>query len=150
MFSLNFYNNYGLPLNDKPFYQVLFVILSFIVLSSNNITDFFLLSVINILGIYMIFIIKEELKTTRPVDCKKDKIKYCPESYDIPSGHSFFAVLWIMIFLHKKNTYYYPIILYLLFVPLSRYLGKLHTLEAITSGIVLGFLWFFLYTLIYS
>ena len=85
MFSLNFYNNYGLLLNDKPFYQVLFVILFFIVLSSNNITDFFLLSVINILGVYMIFIIKEELKTTRPVDCEKDKIKYCPESYDIPS-----------------------------------------------------------------
>jgi len=150
MFSLNFYNYYGLPLNDKPYYQVLFIILFFIIISSNNILDFFLLSVINFLGIYMIFIIKEQLKTDRPIDCIKDKIDYCPNSYDIPSGHSYISVLWIMIFLHKKNPYNYPFIIYLLFVPLSRYLGKLHTIEAITSGIVLGFLWFFLYTLIDS
>lgn len=150
MFSLNFYNYYGLPLNDNPFYQVLFTLLFFIIISANSILDFFVLSVINFLGLYMIFIIKEELKTKRPINCLEDKIDYCPNSYDIPSGHSYMAVLWIMIFLHKKNIYFYPFIFYLLFIPLSRYLGKLHTLEAITSGIVLGFLWFFLYTLVYS
>jgi len=150
MFSLNFYNYYGLPLNHKPFCQIIFTIFFFIIISSKNIKDFFLLSVINVLGLYMILILKKELKTIRPIDCSKDNIDYCPRSYDIPSGHSFIAVLWIMIFLNKKNKKLYPIIFYLVFIPLSRFLGKLHTIEAISSGIVLGFLWFFLYFLINS
>ena len=145
MLSPNFCNNYGLLLNDKPYYQIILFILFLIIISSNNILDFFLLSTINLLGLYMIYIIKLSLKTKRPIDCKKNKLDYCPGTYDIPSGHSYFAILWIMILITKNVKTTYPIILYLLFIPPSRYFGKLHTIEAVLSGLILGFGTFLIY-----
>lgn len=150
MFSPNFYNNYGLLLNDKPYYQIIIVLFILIAISSNNILDFFLLLTINSLGLYMIYIIKLSLKTKRPIDCEKNKLDYCPDSYDIPSGHCFIAILWIMILVTKKNKYTYPIILYLLLIPPSRYFGKLHTIEAVLSGLILGFGTFLIYSVFSS
>ena len=142
-----FFNYYGLPFNDKPYNQFILTILILSLFISDNITEFIKLLIANLLGIYIIVIIKNELKTSRPINCENTHLNYCPNSYDIPSGHSFIALFWLLVLMNKNIKYSKILEIYLLFIPLSRYLSKLHSLMAVIVGSILGVFWYLIYNL---
>ena len=143
-----FFNYLGYPFNNEPYNQVIFSLFFLIYISSDSISDILRQIILVGNGIYFIFILKECIKSPRPVECYTTNIKYCPKSYDIPSGHSFLAVYWLLILLKKNKPYTLPLIFYLGTVPFSRYFLKVHTIKAVVSGSSLGFLWFIIYNVL--
>jgi len=149
----NILNNYGYFLYDTPYYQIVFMALFIQLLTSYTNIKFVYLTILNILGYLTIGVLKNYFKTDRPLDCLNSEYDICPESYDIPSGHSFFSVFWTMIIYKTLNNYYYKnvkmyLIIYLVFIPLSRYISGVHSIGAIIVGSVMGIIWFVISTFI--
>lgn len=158
----NVLNNYGYILYEPPHNQI--QIFAFIIqlLVSKSIIDFSKLTIFNILGFIMIGAAKKYFKTKRPINCSNTQFDYCPTSYDIPSGHSFYSVFWLLvIYLSLKqnsknkinknnnkilNSIKKIVMLYLVFIPLTRYLSHVHSLSAVILGCLLGFIWFIFYS----
>ena len=91
----NILNNYGYLLYEAPHNQIQIVAFIIQLLVSKSIIQFTKLTIFNILGFIMIGKAKNYFKTQRPIDCSNTTLDYCPISYDIPSGHSFYSVFWL-------------------------------------------------------
>ena len=143
-------NYLGYPFNYRPYCQVFLSLIFLTCLVSDSITQI----VINLLlignGIYLVFILKEKYKTERPYNNSQLKIDYYPESYDIPSGHSFFSVYWLLILLYKRIPYTSPLIFYLSLVPFSRFMLGVHTVKAVCLGSVIAVVWFLIWLLLHN
>lgn len=143
----NLFNNYGYLLYDKPYCQFIFMALFIQLLTTTTGIKFSYLTFLNITGYYLIGFLKNYFKTNRPDDCNNNSYDICPDSYDIPSGHSFYAIFWAMLIYNSLDNIYYKnikkgLIIYLAFIPVSRYLSGVHTLTAVIFGSLIGFIWF--------
>ena len=133
----------GYPFNDEPYCQLWLSLFVLIYINSKTVSDIVRHSLLMVNGIYLIFILKEKLKSKRPLECKSpNNIEYCPESYDIPSGHCFLAVYWLLVLYRNKIDYTLPLMFYLGVVPFTRYMSGVHTTKAVFVGSVLGCVWF--------
>lgn len=97
-----------------------------------------------IIGKLLIFIvlnIKKYLKTERPCQAL-NYTKCCPSSFDTPSGHSALGVFHGLLCI--KYGYKYLGYFFLL-QPLSRIVGKQHSLTAVLSGSLLGYVFYLIY-----
>ena len=156
----NILNNYGYLLYEAPHNQIQIVAFIIQLLVSKSIIQFTKLTIFNILGFIMIGKAKNYFKTQRPIDCSNTTLDYCPISYDIPSGHSFYSVFWLLIIYlslnknsknnnQKLNIIKKIVMLYLVFIPFTRYLSNVHSLNAVILGCLMGFIWFILYSVSY-
>ena len=144
MNTKDFLNYMGYPFNHEPCFQLLFSLFILCCIASYTISDFIRHLLLMINGIYLIYILKHKIKSQRPIDCNTTTLKYCPLSYDIPSGHSFIAIYWILVLLKKQIPYTLPLIVYLGMIPFTRYLTEFHSPKAVFLGSVLGVVWFLL------
>ena len=151
----NTLNNYGYLLYEAPHNQIQIIAFIIQLLVSKSIIHFTKLSIFNILGFIIIGKAKNYFKTERPINCLNSGVDYCPTSYDIPSGHSFYAVFWLLIINlslkknnknnKKLNLIKKIVMLYLVFIPFTRYLSNVHSLSAVILGCLMGFIWFIFY-----
>ena len=141
-------NYLGYPFNHEPFFQIFLSNFILIGLFSKDINDIFRHILLLGNGLYLICILKNKFKTKRPNNCQDLNIDYCPKTYDIPSGHSFLSLYWLVVLLMLQRTYTLPLMFYLAIIPFSRVFLGVHTIKAVSLGSVLGFfwgvLWFFL------
>ena len=141
-------NYLGYPFNREPFYQIFLSNFILIALFSKDINDIFRHILLIGNGLYLVCLLKSKYKTLRPNTCQELNIDYCPKTYDIPSGHSFISVYWLIVLLILKKKYTLPLIVYLGIVPFSRIFLGVHTIKAVSLGTLLGcfwgVLWFFL------
>ena len=148
----NILNNYGYLLYDLPYGQIIFMAFFIQLLTTNTGIQFSYISLLNILGYFCVGALKNHFKTTRPIKCINDTYDICPKTYDIPSGHSFYAVFWLLLIYKTLDIPYYKnlkkaLIVYLAFIPLSRYLSGVHSISAVIFGSLMGLVWFIFSTL---
>ena len=135
-------NYLGYPFNHLPCYQFILTNLLLMCLVSKDIVEIAKHSILLINGLYFIYLMKETHKSPRPINCKTSSLEYCPETYDIPSGHSFMAVYWFSILVLKQIPYTLPLIFYLGIIPFTRVMVNFHTIKAVVLGSFFGILWF--------
>ena len=143
----NILNNYGYLLYDLPYGQIIFMAFFIQLLTTNTGIQFTYMTILNIIGYVCVGALKKYFKTTRPMDCNNDIYDICPKTYDIPSGHCFYAVFWLLVIYKSIENSYCKnlkkiIIPYLALIPLSRYLSGVHSIEAVLFGSLMGFVWF--------
>ena len=94
-------------------------------------------------------ICKNTLKTIRPCNQNNNEIKlntdYCPNSYDIPSGHSALGIFHGMILYGCGYEY---LSIYFFIQPILRYIGSQHTMTAIVSGGFIGMITYYIFILL--
>ena len=155
----NLFNNYGYLLNDEPNNQIYIFAFLIQLIICPKMFDFMKISLFNILGYFIIGKTKNYFKITRPLQCENSDLDYCPISYDVPSGHSFFSIFWLLVIYlslkqnsknknsNKKhlNLIKKCLMLYLVFIPFTRYLSHVHSLSAVILGCLMGIIWFIFY-----
>ena len=148
MQNKNILNYLGYPFNFKPYYQLFASVFLLTCLTSETITDILRHSVLLGNGLIMIYILKEKYKTPRPKSKQQLQIDYYPESYDIPSGHSFISIYWLLVLVYLKIPYTLPLIFYLGIIPFTRIMLGVHTINAVVFGSFLGGVWFLIWFLL--
>ena len=141
---------YGLPLEVHPFFQgfiVLLITVSILPKSTGQkaLILFFSYSVSIICGV-----LKQLATTHRPCVNEPNNQLYdklyvsCPKSSDVPSGHS---AVGIFMGLALWDTS--PLLAsYYLSSGITRYIGQVHSLDAIAAGTGIGLIGFILYKII--
>lgn len=86
---------------------------------------------------------KKIFKTERPCQTMEiDTTRCCPESYDVPSGH---AALGIFHGLLLYNVGYHNLSMFFFLQPVLRYIGKQHSLSALTLGGIYGIVFYLIF-----
>lgn len=119
-------------------YYILFFLPYLSYLSGDNKKKRFLLFFNYIIFIIINTFFKNIIRSDRP--CIKES--NCPQSYDIPSGHSLSGIYYFLLLKDKQFSILikYPLLLILLGQPIFRYLSNVHSSNAILFGSINGYL----------
>lgn len=91
--------------------------------------------VLTLLLVLAVHIIKHFVDSDRP--CQIEILPCCPDNNDIPSAHAALGIYHGLLF---YNHGYKLLSLLFFFMPISRYIGKQHSITAIVIGCIMGYI----------
>ena len=98
--------------------------------------------------IFFVMSTKNIFKTSRP--CQTIGIQTthcCPDNYDIPSGHTALGIFHGLV-LYSAGYDYLSILFFI--QPILRYVGKQHSLTAITVGGIYGIIFYLIFAFFFN